>query len=172
MFPKFAPSISPSMSVIKSVVSFLFVSLFIVGTYSCKHTANDYGCDDPVGEPSLFAVVSHDTQSVFTDSTQVPQIYYFKNGNKNYISDVSLSSVTAGYKYRFAVTSLQLGKVGIDSNVSSFYLQRSGGIIDTLNFSFNKVCANDYGINSLSAVNGVSFYDISVTPYIWVFREN
>jgi len=102
----------------------------------------------------------------------VPRIYYFKNGTKNYISDVGIEHSPSLYKYNFFVVSENLLTVGVDSNVQDFYLQRVGGIIDTLNIitkNFNVHCINDFGVQYVSCQNGSAFFDSS--GYTWVVKE-
>ena len=163
------------MSAIRSVVCILFVSLVIIGSYGCRRTTYDYGCPtDPNASYFYLAVTAHDTQSVFTDATNVPQVYYYKNGNKDFISDISLVTFGTAYKYKYVVSSVTLEKTSIDSGVNNFYLQQTSGIIDsfTASATVNRECIDAYGLSSVTAINGVSFYDTTASPIIWVFRQN
>jgi len=153
---------------------FLFIGTLTL-CISCNKTRYTIGPNTCPDEPfSLFdfVVVNRDSQSVFADTINVPRIYYFKNGAKNYISDVSIAHLSSLYKYNFFVVSENLLTVGVDSNVQDFYLQRVGGIIDTLNIitkNFNAHCIDDFGVQYVSCQNGSAFFDSSSNT--WVVKE-
>jgi hypothetical protein len=69
------------------------------------------------------------------------KLYYFKNGNKAYISDFQRST---GEGYNLGVqTTRNIGDISADENIKGYYLEFQSGEIDTLYVNYRHLSEND-----------------------------
>ena len=159
---------------LRNACTIAILASVVIQFLGCKKTT-DNNNDCPVGFPPVFnfSVVNNDTTSVFPDTSVALQLYYFKDSTKYYIHDLIITPSTD--RYHFTLSSPSISQIVLDSIVNNYYLERPGGVIDSINLATRfttTICVSKFVPEIFTCKNAVTYEDSTVLPYRWIIIEH
>lgn len=119
---------------------------------------------------SLFFVIKQNGIRLDDNTLNNMKLYYFKGGNKTYVSDFSRAS-EEGYNLGVQTTRA-IGTISADENIKDYYLEFPNSDIDTLyvdykhvgdNEAFNNSCYCHYPLQAVKYNGMVTSQDPTIT---------